>query len=477
MARPTFIARTKANPYGVFLFNDFETIQVGTSPTGIADHATTSSSNKIIQIQNDLYFLGGQVLRKYNRGTTNWDTVYHPAPNPTNKTDSGIFFIPVNGVPHLCWIYCVDGNTFATFRGVKYNLVTGATTETSNFSAAGNIGYKTSSVVYNGAVYWAQSFLTSSVSPLIYNPATNTLGANGTGGVVGGVSTGGTSLCIYNKQLYCLTVRDSSNRVSLSRWNGNNFGFIASLDTPTAGGGTSTAQGCVLFTDRTYLYAIFPKVSATAQNYLCVRIDSLGSTTDITSTVLPSELTGNTSASSRAWCYVNNEDSQTNPEIFIYIALSATAGGTVAKYKWNGSAAPITLVGIGGDLSYSFSDDLEGAGHRSYTTNEPDILIRSVEQSSTVGAVKVNLNIFESSLIPSGTPCVYKIFVDADFEHPQTECILSNPQPSGTVINSTTVTSIVIGSGINYSVDWKPTLNGITPNQAVKLVPWVSGII
>lgn len=31
MSRPTFMARTRANPYGVFVVNDFESFQVGTS--------------------------------------------------------------------------------------------------------------------------------------------------------------------------------------------------------------------------------------------------------------------------------------------------------------------------------------------------------------------------------------------------------------------------------------------------------------
>lgn len=475
MARPIFIARTKSSPYGVFLYNDFEAVQLGTSPTGIAENGVNSSyTNKVIQVQNDVYLLGGSVLRKYNKTTTDWDIVYHPGPNPTTKWDSGIFYLQVNGVPHLAWIYSTTNNGL-NWRGVKYNLRTGVATETADGAYTSNLT-KFTSILYNNSIYFFHQVVAQgNGSPLIYNPATNTIGtiaAGGAEGVSGGISQ--SAACIFNKQLFALVYRDATNSTVITRFNGSNFSTFATLET-VAGGGGANLHGMVMFTDKTYLYVIYPRQSNA--NYRAWRMDSAGALTEITSSVLPSELQNNSGISNRAWVYVNSEDDPDNPEIFIYIALSNTAGTPVTKYKWNGSSALMSIAGIGGDLSFGWTDDQEGAGHRSYTLNEPDILITSTEQSLSAGAVKINFNIYESPLIPSGTQCWVRILADSDFEYPMSLCSLSNPQPSGTIVGGNTITNIAIGSGTNYSVDWRPSLDGITPNQSVKLVPWVSGII
>jgi hypothetical protein len=470
MSRPIFAARTRTNPYAVYAVNNYESFQIGTSPTGVAEDSTPNAGNSVLQIRNEIYFVGGGVLFKYNRGTTDWDTIYHPQGlSGTTRRNSGLFYVRINDEPYLCWI--VNNVAATSYRGIKYNLSTGATTESNGTGITMSAGSRQQSFLFGGSIFWSISAPSSTTNPVVYNPGTNTVGAVGT--QVGASTVNGVPVyCIYNKNLYMASVH-SGNTLGIWRYSGTGFVLITTIAgiVPV---NSATHQGQWMFTDRTNMYIIY---SGASDNYYCYQMNASEVFTDITSTVLPVDFSSAAATTSRGWSYIDNEDDPDNPEIFILACFTATAGTPVAKWKWNGPSARMTLAGFGGDVNYRWSDDAEGGGHRSYTTNELDILITSLQLTSSPGVTRINYKVYESPSIPSGTQCWTKFYFSPDFEHPNTPCSISNPLPSGTVINGNTVTAIEVGSGNNYSVDWRPTIDGITPGASVRMAPWVSGVI
>jgi hypothetical protein len=470
MSRPIFAAQTRTNPYSVYVVNNYEAFKLGTSPTGVAEDSTPNAGNPVIQVRNELYFVGGGVLYQYNRATTDWDIVHHPAGLAgATRRHSGAFYVRINNEPYVCWI--VNNVAATSYRGIKYNLNTRVATETTGTGITISAGSRQQSFLFGGTIFWSIGAPGSTTNPIVYNPGANTVGAVGT--QVGASTVNGVPVyAVFNKNLYMVSVHSGG---SLGVWRYSGTGFV--LINTIAGivpVNSATHQGQWMFTDRTNMYIIY---SGALDNYFCYKMDANESLTDITSTVLPVDFSAAAASTSRGWTYVDNEDDPDNPEIFIMAAFTATAGAPVAKWKWNGASSRMTLVGFGGDVNYRWTDDAEGGGHRSYTTNELDILISNIELTNSPGATRINYNIYESATIPSGTQCWAKFYFDSDFEHPRSLCSISNAQPSGTIINGNTVTGIMVGSGINYSVDWRPSTDGITPGASVRMVPWVSGVL
>jgi hypothetical protein len=481
---------TAANAYTL---SPFGMTQLGQSLGADESLKTTVTRNsfrgRIVQHQNTIYVLYNRSIRRMEANGS-WTTLVSLSNWSANTgqidTTATMHLVQINGDYFLACIYPSSASSPSTtvyVTAAKYDLQTGVTSYTSTSSAivgSGGGGANPSvlggaeSIVFNGTVYW--SLVSGAGNAIVvYNVSSNSITSTNTALPLGSSGTGPTvSMCIYNNELWMLAYNSGTVALILYKLVGTTFvSQVASLAGTTVAWSTGVSKP-LLFTDGTNMYAFALRATGVWNAY---QITSSLDVTDITSNVL-STFTGQ-DLDSRWRVAIDQHTDPTNPEIVLMFLGDVTASGPISFYRWNGPSSVPTFLGSAGTSNYLLfiANPLDGGGEMMYTVGEPHAQIEGgLAASSSPGQTTISYRIYESTLIPSGTPVHVRMYFSDNGMPATNPCRLTNPQP-GSMVDNYTVGNITAGSGILYSIDWRAIADGVDDGTGVLLMAQVSGVL
>lgn len=473
------------SPYGYSqLGNDLGTQELALSANNRSFHR-----GRVVQHQDTVYVLHQRTIKRLNSNGT-WSNILTL---PNYYTDTGragdeqmiMHLCNVGGTYYLAVMYNSSSTVIDTtgyMMALSYNLSTNTYSATSTTALSLSSGGSASnprnwafgeSVFFNGVIYVPHYGTAYGI--VAYNVASVTLSLLDNAIAIGSPTTAPTaSLCIWNNELWLAHYDDGTVALQLRKLVGSSFvSQIASVTGGTVAWSTGVSKPCC-WTDGTYLYIFALRATGAWDLW---QINSSLVATNITSTVI-SGFTGQ-DLDSRWRCVVDQHTNPTNPDIYLLYFGDATAGGTIAFYKWNGPSSQMSYLGNAGSAwsVMHIANPMLGGGEMMYSLGEPHIVIEgSPSNTSTPGNCRISYRIYESSLFPSGTPAEVNMYFHPDLGPPTSRCLLTNPSV-GTMANNYTITGVTAGSGTLYTVDWRAAANGVNNGDGVTLVASVSGIL
>jgi len=405
---------------------------------------------------------GATVYRSFDDGTT-WEAVYvlNPILSTSTIKKSGLNIVFINGVPALTifWRFDTFGDWYGayTFDGVNWTRHGGFA-----FTATGNPGNGlTSDTVYQNVVYCASMPISQGI--LYYNPGAGIIGHIGLPDSSG---AGCGCLCEYNSRLFVLYTRTTSTDSRLFEIiGGSAFQITSSIN---GSGNAATGNMCALFADRSErtqdLYGIFHGPTGFV---VYQWTSSLGPPTNITSSVLPTELS-TIANTARAVVLVDDVDITAHPRMYIYAAPNGASATQWSIYEWDGPNTVMSLVSgsvLTGSAAHALPANRTSAGPYFWDALSSYVMITNREYLTT-GGIRLTMRLYGSS-----TNTFRAFFATAGEEYPTHPCTLSNPT-SGTVIGGTLVTNINSGtpSGTFFEVTWLAQDDGLVDGGQFKLV-------
>ncbi len=438
--------------------NDTGTVVLGTLMRG-----------KIAQVQNTIYVLHASTLKKLESNGS-WSLIFSlpdAETSDTNDSVSTMHIAVIDGIYYLNFIYLSSSTTSSVsyYKGCTYNLSNGSVTSSSQllvFSTAPSVQRRGTSLVWGGAVYMIISDSTTATKLLVYDIVGATISV-----ITGPAHSNMADITIFNNELWWGSgTPNNFGAFELHKLVGSSLVLQASIGgSPFIG----TAKPCI-FTDGTSLYCLFKLVGGA---WLLYRSDNTQFTTPVMSAF---SLIG---ADSRWIPLVDQHQSPTNPELILILRGDITTG-TNSFYKWNGTGSALSFIGSAGPSknSMALATPFQGGGELMFTLGEMNIQIEGpLTASSTPGNTVVKYRIYESSMFPVDTPTQVKLFYNT-LQHPATtRCSLINPSPNGSMLDSYTVTGVLVGSGYLNSIDWRSSIDGLANGTAVTLTAQVSGVL
>jgi hypothetical protein len=405
---------------------------------------------------------GSTVYRSFDDGA-NWEVVFALTPISASTTikKSGLNIIYMNGLPALTifWRDDTGGNWYGayTFDGVNW-------TRQGGFSVtSGNPGSGlTSDTVYQNVIYCTSMPINQGV--VYYNPAANIIGQIGLNNSSG---AGCGCICEYNNRLFILYTRTTNSDSNLYEIIGG--AAFPITDGINGIGNASTGNMCALFADRAErtpdLYGIFHG----STGFVAYRwTSSLGTPTNITSSVLPTALS-TIANTARAVVLVDDVDITAHPRVYIYAAPSGLSTAQWSIYEWEGPSIVMSLVPgsvLTGSAAHAIPANRTSAGPYFWNLASSYVIITNREYLTT-GGIRLTMRLYASS----PTNAFRAFFAIAGEEYPIRPCTLSNPI-SGTVVGGTLVLNMNRGtpSGTYFQVTWLAQDDGLVNGDQFKLV-------
>jgi hypothetical protein len=409
-----------------------------------------------------LYDFAGQI-RRYDIATQTmsvFKTVSNYTSGDLHENFGGMYINFINGAWRLTCLYPTNTAT-AGLRYAQYNFSTGVWSESNTNIGAAN-GAPQYHYNFGNYVFWAA---TEGCRRFDLSTLTSTLITGLTGNLMTTVS-----MCQYRNNIYCLAHNGNSTDLGLYQLVGTwqqVKTLVASLTSPTS-------DNTTLFTDGTYLYALFYHNSS----WRCYQMDASLNITDITSIVLPEYLrvSGLTTSAFKGW-HVDAHDDADNPEIWLtYTSNTGAANTTLAWYKWLGPSTQIEYAGDAGSGGYDsfIAFDFTGGGQYSYSQGEPNIQIEdTITASATAGNLDVDVRIYESPNLPEHTMVDVQLDFVESLGPPRQTASLVSVSPSGTIVNGNTA-RVGATSGTLYTLEWLAAADGIVSGDRVTIVPRVA---
>lgn len=342
-----------------------------------------------VQYKGNLYALAADGVYVKDDPTTlagTWtQDIAFTNPVLTQARTSGLHIVVINGEPILTVVFG-DAASINRWRWAKFDGTTWTQAASDTIAGVGQVeNYE--SIVYRNAIHMIGGSSVGDPNALVFDPTTESFTTPTE--PWSGLQQACLSACIFNDRLFVVWYQTASgNTVRLSEYVAGSW-----VDLPGSDGGYNTvfttmnAAKWSLFTDGTFLYGLVP--AETTDGWRCLRWDNtLGTPTDITSSVLPSDLQSSTDGGSYAGniedgrfvaCIDQNSD-PLNPEIDLFFSVDgSTAGNPWSLYSWNGNAALIGSAGVaedtGGASHHSPPSGMNFGGEHIFTPGELDALI------------------------------------------------------------------------------------------------------
>lgn len=443
------------HPYGsTVLFDLNATIQTGFYDTNTRGGPWSVQFGRYI-----FYRLYGDVKR-YDTvtGTTITFKSLSQYVHNNREEAAGMWILYSSGDWYLCVFYPGTGSNGLVAR---YNFTTDTWSEPSTaFYSHADGTHSQYRYQFGDTIYW----FTSAGSCVAMNLATMSSST-----ITGSAETyTTTSMCVYNGVIHMLGHAGNGTDLALYQLVGtfqNVKTVVASLTTP----GSYTQ----LFTDGTYLYALFYNNAS----WRCYQMDSAYNITDITTTVLPAYLRAGslTSTSFRGW-HIDAHLDPENPEIWLtYTTNPTTLAATLSWYRWRGPSAQMEYAGTAGEGGYDYwiGYDHAGGGQYAFSPGEPNVQIEGDITAGSAGNLVVPVRIYPSNNLPDDTLVDLKLDFKNGLTPPREYATLASVSPSGTLIDSNTV-RVGATSGTLYEVEWRASLDGILSGDRVTITPRIA---
>lgn len=405
----------RVSPLGQTLIHD----HAATFSTGAFYDGNTFGSPYAVQFGKYIYHLLPSGVYQYDTITDanvllRSFTGYSPQNHYEN---SGGIYLSFDGTEWYLTCMYVSGAT--VMRAERYRFLDRTWTTSGTFASATdgqNPGFR---YFFNNNVFWgaANVFYKYDTLAMTASTVSNLLGDHRA-----------TSLCMHNNNIFMATPAGTTTNFQLYMFVGGSWNQVALVNAGITGM-NNTAPGR-LFSDGTNMYWL---VYSSTSGWNCFQVDGMTfAITNISTTVLPAFLrvTG-LSASAFKGFHVDSHTDPSNPEIWLtYTAAWATAGSSLAWYRWMG---PSTLMQYGGDAGeggpdYFLSYDWSGGGHYAWTPGEPYAVMEGTPLAISGGKTRVYFRVYESDLLPLDAPVEVQLHYSADLEPPRELATIANPE-------------------------------------------------
>lgn len=472
---------------------------VNATPTALGNtfgvnRATLTSStfhsirNQIIQFQGELFALTEQAVFQKDDPTSltgNWTSVL-TLTNPEVSGDaaavSGLYPVEIDGTTQLVCVY--SDATAGRWRWIKYDGTTWS--QAPDYFSTGTDTPTRS--IYATQIYRNQLVMTGfnnfgNMRGMIFDPATNSFQV---ALISADTASQLASMCVYDERLFMM-VRNGAGNASILEYQESQF-LNEVVDTGVAVGTFSTAADAkwALFTDNTYMYALFGNSASAAEDgWECFRYDTSLAQTDISTEVLPSiHLSSNNGGTSgdpidqRFEAVYDQDTDVENPVIYLYYSANGSSGASYTMYQWNYDpianpppdvANLMTTVDTGGDKWHSLPAEVPAGGCRIWTTTELDVEITG--RSRTTDGEVVSFVAYGG-----GTGRTFKLYYQYPGEAIQ-EATLTTPVTGGSATFngvSNQVENIAADGTTTYSIVWDVSTDSITDFDFVTRYPEIS---
>lgn len=399
------------------------------------------------------------VYRTFDSGTT-WQAVFVLTPITAGNTvkKSGLNIVYLNGRPAITVFWHNTGGAWLgaySHDGVAWTIQ-GPFSLGASVTATNGL---TSDTVYNNSVY-CTTIPASGGGVICYNPGSNIISSTTLTGASG---LGTACLTEYNRRLFCLYNTTASSGTNLSEIAGQQSNVITSN---IHGAGAFAAGSMVaLFVDpnNNNLYGIFN--GGTGQ--VCYEwTSSLGTPTNITSTVFPTALS--TSADTgRMFIVVDGVDVSGVIRIWLYFATSGAIATQWNYFLWQGPSLQIFQPSIAlGSAGDALPANRQVSGQYFWYFGSPYTMITERTYLNNSGGIRLTLRLYG----PSSTDAFRAFFAFGDEEYPTRPCTLANPT-TGTVEGGTVVMGVNgTNSGTFFQVTWLASDDGVSEGDRFKLV-------
>lgn len=402
---------------------------------------------------------GDQVYRSFDYGNT-WSSVYTLAPLTANTINkSGLNIVYLNGAAALC-VFWYNSPTTAWYGAYTLDGANWTTQGPFTLTASTTNGL-TSDTVYNNSVYCTTG-PSSNGHVVIYNPGSASMASAALSAPNG---TGCACLAEFNNRLFCLFTRSSGTDSQLAEIVG---GGAQAITTGINGSGNAAVGNmCALFTDQSVgrLYGIFHGPTGfVAYEWT----SSLGTPTDITSTVLPASLSTQ-AAAARLLAFVDEVEISGYPRIYLWFGPDGAAASVWTLFEWLGPNNVVTQVpgtSAMGSVGAAMPANRTATGSYFWYPYSPYSVITS--RTYVSGTVLLELRLYGTS---TNNNTFRAFFATNEEEYPTHPCTLSSPS-SGTVVGGNIVRNITPGSasGTYFTVTWNAATDGLTNGAPFKLL-------
>jgi hypothetical protein len=386
-----------------------------------------------------------------------------------------------------------------TWKGFRHDVEAGTTSETSAtdiaFPATPSLGGVKAEIFWNNKLYFIG---TTDGGVGVFNPATMTVYR------LGGWPTldirGPHDFCVYQNRLWCLNnaERGAGGGSGIFIWEidcGGQSGIRQAINFGTSGIGSSTSatepfEGrCVLFTDRTYLYAgLESTINSSTYAYHFHRLLGDGSGNFSYDGRMPSVFSAGLTPRVNVFVEQNTNpdiagngyDAPSGQLITLMLDESGQTGCLRNQWAWNG---PNNAVIVEGSLNTAGilhalretgrSHVKNGGGERIFNPpyGGPRADITNYSAGSTTGTITVTYEIYTNPYdFPAGTPCTVQLRFDASGHMPFTRGRLRNPSVGSLSENHTVVQIASAASGQAYTMEWDYRYHGLDPYSQRPLV-------
>lgn len=419
--------------------------------------------------EGEPWVLHSGAVYRLDRVSNQWNREYRFADFSGGLTQrnitTGFHKVEISGIPHFVAAYnCASSN--ALMRGVKYNTRTRQWTEsmTLNVGAVIVADGSTQSIMWKNRLYWYTDNNTGNSAVSYYNPITNAMTFIGTNGS----NFLKSPLCIYKGRLFIGFINVTTNQIV--EITDASTGIVRLSFSATAGGGADNQSRFALFTDGDYMYLIIGTNVGLKCYQILINSAGVFSSTDISSTVLPSPLYSTAAGTAHSYVFrqlLDSNDTSSPPRVYLLLALNSdgTPADSWDVWKWNGPSSRITKLSTAAIPAAVSTTDDTGDGSRNYIPGRPDVEVVSLENGGS-SDVKINFRILESYLYPSGTPCSVSFLANINAEQTlNTVAVLraNSSTPDGSISNNV-ISGLTTGSGVLRSVIWRAGIQGAVPS-------------
>ncbi len=417
-------------------------------------------TNYVCQFGDELFSWHRNVVYKKDDTTGNWSAVHSISNMDTSQGysyHSGLFIADDSG-PKMFGVYGKNSGSTLSYL---------TTTDGSSFVEADSTGthtnYFTRPVIYRNVFYWADG---STVRALELDGTLTTYTSVFPTGRSAHAGFG-----VFDNRLFVIGLDSDAAGTPWKIWEflGGTFTVVHTI---AASNGvalnSSRFQAACLFTDSTFLYALFPSQNASVQhsNYL-VKLTKSGAgftESDISTLTLPSELRNggaNTGAYTRFDSLIDDETEATSPGINLFY-LDDNAGDRT-YYPWSGASTP--MVGSSSASGNYALSAIPGGGERFWSSGD------------------LNIEIISFTTLPSGTEISFKAYGDAgggddktcrfyfnsSEENPVTQCTLVGTATGGSATrNGNQVEDVKADDGVTtYTAIWDAATDGLSAGTRV----------
>jgi len=401
---------------------------------------------------------GTNIWRTTNGGTT-WTAVYTFTSMTQTANKSGFAVIYLNGIPAVNIIWINSSNELR--NAFSFDGVTWTTQGPFTFVNLGGTELGLNEQVVSGSTIYCAT----PREMIISIPGANNITNTGLSGQQ--LNVWGVAVCEFNNRIFTLYIQTASTTLTIGELVGTTPSVIASLRTgltPINDHGIGA-----LFVDGANMFAIAPTGTGGLR---CYQLSSALAVTEITTTVIPTTLSGaSLAAEARARVVIDGVSSPGSaPTIYVFFASNATS--LWAVYQWNGNAAQMTLVSQGGSTRHSipFFDNVTGTYFvaDSVFPSTDSISVEVTNRIFTATGVRLSFKIYGTS---AGGAVSFRVYVgDSNAEYPTTAGTLTNPSV-GAISGGNINTGLTADNGVTtYQVTWAAQTDGFATNSEFRLV-------